>query len=99
MTFQQRNFDRGDFMLRCLVLCLSILSSSVLAGEPDWESKEELTNTVGMTLKLVPAGKFVMGAPDNESRRRIDEPQRDVTLTRSFMLSQTEVTQSQWFLS
>lgn len=97
MTFQQPNFDRGDFMLRCLVLCLSILSSSVLAGEPNWQIKEELTNAVGMTLRLVPAGKFVMGAPDKESRRRVDEPQRDVTLTRSFMISQTEVTQSQWF--
>ena len=47
------------------------------------------TNSLGMTFNLIPAGTFTMGSPDGET-------QHEVTLTQSFYMQTTEVTQSQW---
>jgi formylglycine-generating enzyme required for sulfatase activity len=42
-------------------------------------------------------GTFMMGSPDSESGRDPDEgPQHQVTISKSFELQTTEVTQSQW---
>jgi len=55
------------------------------------------TNSVGMKFVLIPAGKFVMGSPEEEPGRSGDEgPQHLVTLTNAFYLGVTEVTQGQW---
>lgn len=46
---------------------------------------------------LIPAGTFQMGSPDSESDRQGDEgPVHSVTITRSFLMRQTEVTQIEW---
>jgi formylglycine-generating enzyme required for sulfatase activity len=53
----------------------------------------------GVTLKLVliPSGKFLMGSSASESGRRGDEgPQRWVTISKSFYMGVTEVTQTQY---
>jgi len=44
----------------------------------------------------VPAGTFKMGSPPTERGREDDEVQHQVTLTRDFLLMQTEVTQEQF---
>lgn len=44
----------------------------------------------------IPAGTFPMGSPEGELGRQADEPLRDVTLTTSFCMSITEVTQNQY---
>ena len=49
-----------------------------------------------MRFKLIPAGTFVMGSPAGEPARDMDENQHRVTLSRSFYMQTTEVTQSQW---
>src|SRR5436190_5681944 len=54
------------------------------------------TNSLGMELILIPAGKFAMGSPPAEKDRHADENQVDVTLTKVFYLGKTEVTQGQW---
>ena len=54
------------------------------------------TNEMGMKFVLVPAGTFMMGSPLNEKGRNSDEMQHRVTITRSFYLQTTEVTQGQW---
>jgi uncharacterized repeat protein (TIGR02543 family) len=41
-------------------------------------------------------GSFVMGSPQNEVGRDVDEAQVSVTLSRAFWLGETEVTQGQW---
>ena len=41
----------------------------------------------------VPAGSFVMGSPVDEAGRQDDEVQHQVTLSRSFWMGTTEVTQ------
>ncbi len=45
---------------------------------------------------LVEKGTFMMGSPKGEEGHADDEVQHEVTLTRSFWMQKTEVTQGQW---
>jgi formylglycine-generating enzyme required for sulfatase activity len=55
------------------------------------------TNSLGQTFNLLPAGTFTMGSPSGEPGSWVDErPQHEVTLTQSFYMQTTEVTQAQW---
>jgi formylglycine-generating enzyme required for sulfatase activity len=55
------------------------------------------TNSLGQTFVLLPAGTFTMGSPSSEPGRLSDEgPQHSVTLTQTFYMQNTEVTQAQW---
>jgi len=47
----------------------------------------ETTNSIGQTLVVIPPGRFAMGEDDKTV---------EVTLTKPFLLGQTEVTQGQW---
>lgn len=52
---------------------------------------------IGMNLVSVTAGTFTMGSPNAEKGRDSDEgPETEVTLTQSYWLGETEVTQRQW---
>jgi formylglycine-generating enzyme required for sulfatase activity/GH43 family beta-xylosidase len=54
-------------------------------------------NTLGMYFVRIPAGTFTMGSPSDELGRFNHEgPQHQVTLTQSFYMQSTEVTQAQW---
>jgi len=44
----------------------------------------------------IPAGSFMMGSPTNEPGRYDNEKQHRVTLTQSFWIGETEVTQGLW---
>jgi uncharacterized protein (TIGR02996 family) len=55
-----------------------------------------LSNSIGLTLALIPAGTFVMGSPADEAERRPDEEQHDVALTQPFYLGVFPVTQEQY---
>ena len=58
---------------------------------------QSYTNSLGMVFKLIPSGTFMMGSPSGEASRYSDEgPPHEVTLTKSFYLQSTEVTQGQW---
>jgi formylglycine-generating enzyme required for sulfatase activity len=57
---------------------------------------KEFTNGVGMAMKRIPRGRFLMGSPQNEPGRSSQETQHEVTLTKDFFMSATEVTQGQW---
>jgi formylglycine-generating enzyme required for sulfatase activity len=58
--------------------------------------RDELRNSVGMTLRLIPAGVFRMGSPANEPRRGTDEFLHEVQITRPFFMGAHEVTQGQY---
>jgi formylglycine-generating enzyme required for sulfatase activity len=53
----------------------------------------------------IPAGQFTMGSPGDEAaryqlpgdERRIREPPREVTISRPFLMSATEISQGEWF--
>src|ERR1044071_124918 len=57
---------------------------------------KQLSNRLGMNFVLIPAGSFLMGSPQGEPERDPGERQHRVTLSRSFYLQTTEVTQGQW---
>lgn len=57
----------------------------------------DLGKRVTMKLVLIPAGKFVMGSPNDEAGRNDDEgPQREVTISKPFYMGIYEVTQDQY---
>ncbi len=49
-----------------------------------------------LVFRFIPAGTFQMGSPNTEKERDDDEMLHQVTLTRDFAISETEVTQAQW---
>ena len=49
-----------------------------------------------MRFHYIPAGTFLMGSPVSESSKEDDETRHRVTLTRSYWMGETEVTQAQW---
>ena len=53
-------------------------------------------DSLGMSFVLVPAGTFTMGSPEDEPGRASDETQHQVTISNSFYMQTTEVTQAQW---
>lgn len=66
-----------------------------------------ITNTIGMKLKLIPAGEFMMGATRSSARLAAlfdmasvyfddESPQHRVRISMPFYLQTTEVTQGQW---
>ncbi len=57
-----------------------------------------LGNNVTMDFVQIPTGTFLMGSPESEEGRYSDETQHQVTITRPFWISKTEVTQEQWFM-
>ena len=66
--------------------------SSAAVKEP-----EQITNSIGMKLVLIPAGEFWMGSPDSDQYAHDDEkPQHQVQITRPFYLGVTLVTQGQY---
>ncbi len=55
------------------------------------------TNSIGMQLRLIPAGSFLIGSPDSEEDREGHEgPQHKVTLTKPYYIGVCEVTQEQY---
>ena len=57
----------------------------------------EVENSVGMQLRLIPPGEFMMGSPESEEGRwDVEGPQHRVQITRPFYLGVYPVTQSQW---
>lgn len=57
---------------------------------------ELITNSIGMKLKLIPAGEFLMGSPADEAGHSDDETQHRVRITKAFYLGIHEVTRGQF---
>ena len=70
---------------------------SYLQSEPagGWTTEYKSTK---MVFRLIQAGTFMMGSPENEYGRHSDETLHKVTLTRPFYIGVFEVTQKQWEL-
>jgi formylglycine-generating enzyme required for sulfatase activity len=63
---------------------------------PRGAPQPEITNSLGMRLRLIPAGKFSMGSPDGEADREVDEFPHEVTITKPFYMGAYEVTRGQF---
>ncbi len=57
---------------------------------------EVVTNSVGMKLARIPAGKFMMGSPRTEPDRESKEVQHAVAITKPFHIGVYEVTQAEF---
>ena len=58
--------------------------------------REPLVDEVGLEMVAIPGGQFVMGSPESEHDRDVDEsPQHPVTL-QPFFMGKYPVTQAQW---
>jgi formylglycine-generating enzyme required for sulfatase activity len=56
-----------------------------------------MENSIGMKLNLIPAGRFLMGSPENEPGRNVSEkPWRQATVARAFFMGIHEVTQAHY---
>ena len=61
------------------------------------KTKVEIENSIGMSLRLIPPGEFLMGAPDDDPDAQPQEkPQHQVRLTQPFFMGATEVTIGQF---
>jgi formylglycine-generating enzyme required for sulfatase activity/tRNA A-37 threonylcarbamoyl transferase component Bud32 len=74
--------------------------SAAKAGQAAWAKSLGKAvvekNGIGMDLVVIPAGTYTMGSPAGEGWIQEDSTQVNVTLTRAFQMSRTEVTQGQW---
>ena len=70
------------------------------ATQPSPQPAKELTldlgNNVSMKLALIPAGKFLMGAKNEEDLSDDEAPLHNVTISKPFYMGIYPVTQSQW---
>src|SRR5262245_44199287 len=64
------------------------------AGEP--QAGTVITNSIGMKLAYIPAGKFMMGSPADEAERDDNEMQHEVTLSKPFYMGVYEVSQREF---
>jgi len=62
----------------------------------DKQDQKVITNSVGMKLVRIPAGKFVMGSPKEEKARFDNEDQHEVEITKAFYMGMYTVTQSEY---
>lgn len=53
-------------------------------------------NSIGMTIRRLPHGSFLMGSPPSEPGRHSDEQQHQVTLSKDFYLAAAPVTVAQF---
>src|SRR5262245_46614178 len=78
-----------------LALCLA----AGLTPLPAYHVKDDgrtITNSIGMKLVRIPAGKFLMGSPKDEEERRDAEEQHEVEITKPFYMGVYTVTQAEY---
>jgi formylglycine-generating enzyme required for sulfatase activity len=79
-----------------LPVCLLATCLSVPALASGADAPPVITNSIGMKLVPIPAGKFVMGSPTTEAGREPGEDQHEVAITKPFYLGAYPVTQGQF---
>ncbi len=82
------NMDDGNKMV----------AAALAAAQPlPGAEGEVVTNSIGLKLKLIPAGSFQMGSPDSEKDHSANEgPVHKVTISKPFYLGVYVVTQEEW---
>ena len=59
---------------------------------------DDKCRTTELWLRKIPAGRFIMGSPEGELGRNVDEAQHEVRITKDFYIGIFEFTQKQWEL-
>jgi formylglycine-generating enzyme required for sulfatase activity len=87
------------FLMSAGLWALDILSAAAPPEEKAVDPPKAgtvLTNSLGMKLAYIPAGKFVMGSPAGEAERTEEELRHEVAITQPFYLGVYEVTQREF---
>ena len=58
--------------------------------------KVKIKEQIAMNFVLIPSGTFIMGSPEDEVGRFQDESQHEITISNSFYMQNTPITQAQW---
>ena len=66
------------------------------SGRTRREVGESWTNSLGMEFMWIPPGGFLMGSPEDEEGRRVDELQHQVRISEGYWMKKYEVTQGEW---
>jgi formylglycine-generating enzyme required for sulfatase activity len=87
--------------LSCLLVCAlsglpGLLGSAQPAAPSAKQNDKVITNSIGMKLAPIPAGKFMMGSPAKEKEREDKEVQHEVTISKPFYMGVYEVTQAEF---
>jgi len=89
--------NRLNLLMFSAFLTSVLLFFPSLANSQDDQQEQEITNPIGMRLKEISAGSFIMGAVPGDDEANIDEkPQHRVEITKAFYIGVYEVTQAQW---
>ena len=97
MLQRRETLNKKYFGVLLVVWLVTGVLGAAIADESKTETKSStIRNSIGMEFVLISPGEFMMGSPPNEPGRDIDERLHRVTITRSFYLQTTEVTQKQW---
>jgi len=56
----------------------------------------EVTNSMGVVMRLIPPGEYLRGSPVSERNRRVHERQHRVTIPHTIYMAATETTQAQF---
>lgn len=96
------NAARRHRWVAALALALAALPVATLRAEDRADGKPYTqkipSSEVSFQMVPIPAGKFMMGSPDSEKKRKADEgPQHEVTVD-AFWMEQTETTQAEYDL-
>ena len=88
-----RNYEKTRILLLGFIAVVTILFVAV----PAFSQPQEITNSIGMRFRLIPAGSFMMGAVPGDSEAQDDEkPQHRVEITKDVYIGVHEVTQAQY---
>ncbi|ETA69249.1 hypothetical protein MettiDRAFT_2744 [Methanolobus tindarius DSM 2278] len=84
-------------LISVFVLSISVilLSGCVTNDSTSNELEQEISNSIGMDLVLIPSGNFYMGS-DSTPLVAFDDPAHEVSIENSFYMGKYEVTQAQW---
>ena len=72
------------------------LASATVPEPVPPQPARRLTNSIGMELALIPAGRFLMGSPETEAGRSEREHQHPVEISQSWYCGVHEVTQQEF---
>lgn len=79
------------------VRCAGFSDCAQAEDENRDKRRPTISNSLGMTLTLVPAGEFLMGAPDDDDlAQKHEKPQHKVRIGAAFYLGRHEVTVTQF---
>ena len=91
----------GGLVLTSLVVGFGlVLATRWDSGPKETPTQREVgaswTNSLGMEFAWIPAGRFLMGSPEDEEGRFPGERQREVGISEGYWIKKHEVTQGEW---